>query len=98
MVIREWRPTQSNSLLVGDDPVPIQGPAGGQGGCDGHAGANRSVVSDVTMHLPLNKPLQLPGKRDSTTDGARSCILEVRLRSEERRVGKECRYRWWVYA
>src|SRR5205807_7745566 len=39
----------------------------------------------------------------STTDklpGARflirSSVLQERIRSEERRVGKECRYRWWT--
>src|SRR5438876_115485 len=63
------------------------------------------VTGVQTCALPISEgadaPLDLSrGAADNRRDGSDGqgsgrCSETLRERSEERRVGKECRYRWW---
>ena len=39
----------------------------------------------------------LAGKTEKATTGAEGLTIKMKERSEELRVGKECRFRWWQY-
>src|SRR5207248_3605161 len=68
---------------------------------------DRTVTGVQTCALPISKGIGVfrfafaLGVADLARDGQRwggmpDCI-RVQNRSEERRVGKECRCRWWTY-
>ena len=38
-----------------------------------------------------------PYQMEAVLDESPSCVVNANVRSEERRVGKECRSRWWPY-
>src|SRR5437899_6008309 len=52
--------------------------------------ADRSLATAVHLALHLKRPLFLEGEAGV----GKTEIAKVLARSEERRVGKECRYRW----
>src|SRR5438552_18585855 len=63
-------------------------------------GIRDDLVTGVqTCALPIFRgPLQSAGRgRRFQRRGGSRPYPNVRARSEERRVGKECRYRWWAY-
>src|SRR5205809_2210009 len=62
-----------------------------------------AVTGVQTCALPISlvpsgeaKEVELP-QPDGTNAKATVALKELKERSEERRVGKECRYRWWRY-
>src|SRR5438105_4775134 len=65
---------------------------------DLHAAAGRRQAHELEIQVVrvVRHRLQLagPGERETGTDEGRR-RTGVKRRSEERRVGKECRCRWW---
>src|SRR5690606_41831314 len=62
----------------------------------GEAGARQGLATDVGPEAVTG---QLDGGQTDAVDGdavAELHVTEIQLRSEERRVGKECRSRWWA--
>src|SRR5207248_7397218 len=61
---------------------------------------DRTVTGVQTCALPIcHSPTSVPGRCSGNASGvatARETDDETH-RSEERRVGKECRSRWWTY-
>src|SRR5699024_11960740 len=69
---------------------------------------DRNVTGVQTCALPISQNLEsddvgiiILGNYDKIREGdtvkRTGRIMEVPVRSEERRVGKECRSRWWAY-
>src|SRR5438067_4992604 len=59
------------------------------------AGTYRSLNGVWVRNLPLaTEFMAQPPARHRLSCGARACSRRARWRSEERRVGKECRSRW----
>src|SRR5437763_16634050 len=53
---------------------------------------------DAVIHLLMEaKHWGLRKSRNATSLNSRFKSLDTLKRSEERRVGKECRYRWWPH-
>ena len=70
--------------------------------------AEKLAVSSATVRLCVSKyyeggiekalfDTQRPGRPSEITDDAKAWIINLACRSEERRVGKECRSRWSPY-
>src|SRR5438874_11939430 len=58
---------------------------------------NPSVVLTVGESATFDPRLELKGMQQTVTVSAETAPIETtKTRSEERRVGKECRYRWWT--
>src|SRR5689334_25397933 len=63
------------------------------------AGALRGLGvgrGDVVSFLDKNHPACVELSMAAASLGAANAIVNWRSRSEERRVGKECRSRWWT--
>src|SRR5688572_33199067 len=71
---------------------------------------SETILDDIDIERPNAYIIdyRLPGNRNGIEIASEilkkfpsSCIMFITafefLRSEERRVGKECRYRWWPY-
>src|SRR2546423_7100603 len=60
---------------------------------------DKLVTGVQTCALPIwrSRPLMRPSRRSRPTRCSASTTLARRARSEERRVGKECRSRWSPY-
>ena len=82
--------------------VPKGGPDGGDGGRGGNvviqADAQLSSLIDYRFkhHFRAERGTHGQGARRNGKSGE-DLILKVPMRSEERRVGKECRSRWSPY-
>ena len=55
------------------------------------------TVIHLTIDAPEGVTLKALADRLQLSSGATSAMVEVLVRSEERRVGKECRSRWSPY-
>src|SRR2546430_11946844 len=65
---------------------------------DRSAALRRRRLDEVFHHFPpLRERLDQPGKTLSGGEQQMLAIARVVMRSEERRVGKECRSRWSPY-
>src|SRR5207249_6946828 len=64
-----------------------------------HTRSKRDWSSDVcSSDLLLAPVMALPRRPLSSSESTASCSMRFSLRSEERRVGKECRSRWGAAA
>src|SRR5687768_17828745 len=59
--------------------------------------AYRHVRRLKRIYLDGESPNDLPPKQNVLMLGPTGCGKTFMVRSEERRVGKECRCRWWTY-
>src|SRR5690349_2524812 len=62
------------------------------------AGEDRQVASRIAIDATLEIKDAGPGGAEVDVSGSYSVTGRVASRSEERRVGKECRIRWFPYA
>src|SRR5690606_24045597 len=75
----------------------------GPGSCGGMYTANTmaSAIEALGMSLPGSSAQEAvsPEKREDCRKAGEAIqwLLDNDIRSEERRVGKECRYRWWPW-
>ena len=74
------------AIMEGSSPKVIENAEGG-----------RTTPSMVAFTDDGERLVGLPAKRQAVTNPENTLFAIKRLRSEERRVGKECRSRWSPY-
>src|SRR5215469_16396066 len=85
-----WPPAPSpRPFLTVESPIRKRVGSFGLGAVDGEGGWERARL------MPQNNSARATGKAQLRV--MRLCVRRSRVRSEERRVGKECRSRWSPY-